>query len=304
MPEAAGEAWTKEARELLQRYDAGDLPAGIALMRVAMLAPDPAALRQLVERDGRSAGARAAHADRKAALLQILDETPDVWTTVHAVTSSVSHHMEPSRKTRRIAEIAAAFDRAVAASPEASVALYSLGRRDLLDRATGEIVAFIRALDLHGRDRMILDLGCGTGRMEEALAPLVRGIIGLDISVGMVALARRRTNGLDNADIRLSSGPGLSEIASNSMDCVLCIDVFPYIVLSAPSCPLNYFRSFQRVLKPGGDLLLLNYSYRNDEAADLRDLAALCGQTGFLLLRSGDRPFRHWDGRAFHLRRG
>ena len=53
----------------------------------------------------------------------------------------------------------------------------------------------------------------------------------------------------------------------------------------------------------GGDLVILNFSYRGSlvrDRSDLHDVAELCG-LGVLV--DGEHPFTHWDGTAFHLRR-
>src|SRR5207302_4006554 len=63
------------------------------------------------------------------------------------------------------------FDRAVAIAPEAAVALYSLGSAATLDRATGEIVDRCLEWRLLAPDTVALDIGCGIGRLEAALAP-------------------------------------------------------------------------------------------------------------------------------------
>ena len=76
-------------------------------------------------------------------------------------------------------------------SPEASVALYSLGDPAILAAATEEIVAWLVAERLLPADADVLDLGCGIGRVG-GVAPRCRSVLGLDVSAGMVAEATRR----------------------------------------------------------------------------------------------------------------
>jgi ubiquinone/menaquinone biosynthesis C-methylase UbiE len=66
------------------------------------------------------------------------------------------------------------------------VALYSLGSPDILDRATSEIVARLAEWELLRLDLMVLDIGCGIGRVERALAPHVGAITGIDVSPCMI----------------------------------------------------------------------------------------------------------------------
>ena len=72
------------------------------------------------------------------------------------------------------------------------MAAYSLGDTAVLAAATDEIVAWLVAMDLIGPDSDVLDFGCGIGRIAAAVAPRVRSVIGLDLSPGMIAEARRR----------------------------------------------------------------------------------------------------------------
>jgi cyclopropane fatty-acyl-phospholipid synthase-like methyltransferase len=78
-----------------------------------------------------------------------------------------------------------------------------------------------------------LDIGCGIGRMETALAGRLHRIVGVDISAEMVAEANRRTASLPNVEIRQTSGRDLSQFADGSFDLVLAIDSFPYLVGAA-----------------------------------------------------------------------
>lgn len=79
---------------------------------------------------------------------------------------------------------------------------------------------------------------------------------------------------------------------------MLAVDSFPYLVRAGVLEP--QLAEFARVLRPGGDLLVFNWSYRGDEAADAAEAA---GAPGFTCLRSSERPFKIWDATGFHLRR-
>src|SRR5215468_8155812 len=46
------------------------------------------------------------------------------------------------------------------------------------------------------------DLGCGTGRVSEALAPFVARVIAVDASAAMLNAARKRLHAFDNVDLR------------------------------------------------------------------------------------------------------
>ena len=55
------------------------------------------------------------------------------------------------------------------------------------------------------------------------------------------------------------------------------------------------------MLKPGGDLLILNFSYRRNLEQDRRDMAAMARGAGLSIVRNGTRDLTTWDGVTFHL---
>ena len=199
-----------------------------------------------------------------------------------------------------VARIAAFFDHAVRHSPEASVALYSLGDPAILAAATAEIVAWLEGQGVLRPGLDVLDLGCGIGRVAAALAPRCRSVLGLDVSAGMVAEARRRCADLPNLRFEQTDGQGLDALPAGAFDLVLAIDSFPYIVQAGTAD--RYAADAARVLRPSGALAVLNLSYRDDPAADIADAGRLAAANGFTLGVAGEAPFQVWDGTAFVLR--
>lgn len=195
-----------------------------------------------------------------------------------------------------VAATAALFDRLAAQEPEAAVAFYSLGDPALLAAATEELVEVVRGWTAV-EARAALDFGCGIGRVALALAPYAERVVGVDVSGAMVAEARRRAAGLANVAFEATDGRTMP-FADASFDLVLAVDSFPYLVRAGVLEAL--LAEMARVLKPGGDLLVFNWSYRGDAGADAVEAA---GAPDFACLRSGERPFAIWDATGFHLRR-
>ncbi|WP_375402318.1 class I SAM-dependent methyltransferase [uncultured Sphingomonas sp.] len=195
-----------------------------------------------------------------------------------------------------LAATAALFDRLAGEEPEAAVAFYSLGSPELLAAATAELVAVVRSW-VRVEDRAVLDFGCGIGRMATALAPDAERVVGVDISAGMIDQARKRAAGLANVAFETTSG-GTLPFPDAGFDLVIAVDSFPYLVRAGVT--EAQLAELARVLRPGGDLLVFNWSYRGDDAADAREAV---DAARFTVGRSGERPFAIWDGVGYHLRR-
>lgn len=215
--------------------------------------------------------------------------------------TAANHDASGPTPEQGIARIAAFFDRAVAHSPEASVALYSLGDPAILAAATAEIIEWLEAHAVLAPGKDILDLGCGFGRVAAVLAPRCRSVLGLDVSSGMVAEARRRQAGLANLRFAQTGGQDLAFLPDAAFDAVLAIDSFPYMVQAAVAA--RHVTDAGRILRPGGALAILNLSYRNDDDQDLADARDWAAATGLRLEVADPRPFRLWDGSGYVLRR-
>ena len=153
-----------------------------------------------------------------------------------------------------------------------------------------------------GETRVGLDLGCGIGRILAAIAPRLAFVHGTDIAPKMVETATRRLSGAKNVELHLGTGHDLAFLTDASVDVVVAVDVFPYIVQSGDALVRATFAEIARVLAPGGDFVLLNFSYRGDEARDVAEVRAHA-QGLFDERASPTRPFRLWNGTAFRMAR-
>lgn len=277
---------------VLQDYLEGQLSAPLALMRLLL--------------EGRSAEevtallASACRADRRLEPLHRLaqERQEGLRTLEHMVRAGADHAEHPDAATT-LAGNRAMFDRLVGISAEASVAAYSLADPALLAAATAELVTWLRESGLLAARPDILDLGCGIGRLTAALASEAGSALGIDLSPAMVEAARARHPGLH---FETCDGGDLSGLADRSFDLVLAVDVFPYIVQGGLDLASRMVSDAARVLRAGGTLLVLNFSYRGAEL-DRRDMPGLAAACGFAVEQNGVRAFTLWDGLVFRLRR-
>lgn len=111
--------------------------------------------------------------------------------------------------------------------------------------------------ELGGRSvDLLLDLGTGTGRMLEVLAPAYKRGIGIDSSREMLAVARARLAGagVAHAQVRLGDIAGLDSSAGPA-DVIVIHQVLHYF--DDPGRMLAQARS---VLKPGGEILIVDFA--------------------------------------------
>lgn len=96
------------------------------------------------------------------------------------------------------------------------------------------------------KDKLVLDLGCGSG---EELVPLRRRaarVIGLDISPDLIAIAeeRLRKDGID-AELRVASAYE-THLPGESVDVVFCMSILHHLQLERVK------QEIRRILKPDG----------------------------------------------------
>ena len=171
----------------------------------------------------------------------------------------------------------------------------------LLADSVGELVELLDHWGLLDPDSAVLDVGCGIGRLEAALAPRVASVTGVDNSPAMLEEARRRCGHLPNVRFALASGRDLEGIAAESVDLVLLIDTLPCLILSGSALAAKLCAESARVLAPGGSLFVLNATCGGDADADLAELTQLAEGAGLEFHRADWRPLRRWDAPAFQL---
>lgn len=164
-------------------------------------------------------------------------------------------------------------------------------------------LALVRSLARPRPSDVVLDLGCGNGHHLLALVPEVARGIGIDVSPGMIELARARVRSspwIDNLTFKVDDAEELKEIADQSIDLAICIGAFDHMLDKRA-----VLASIHRVLKFGGRFFCLTPDadyvwYRtiapvlgfatkhlsSDRMLTRDEFSALLDQAGFRRIRS------------------
>jgi ubiquinone/menaquinone biosynthesis C-methylase UbiE len=160
------------------------------------------------------------------------------WTTLRRVVTT------PSYKT---ADLRSFFDQcASTGSPE---------QHGDAQRLLEYRLALVRSLVQPRPTDVLLDVGCGNGHHLCALGPEVSRGIGIDISPGMIELARARFRGSHskaNLTFEVDDAEKLNGIANQSIDLAICIGAFEHMLDKRA-----VLASIYRVLKFGGRFFCL-----------------------------------------------
>jgi SAM-dependent methyltransferase len=99
-------------------------------------------------------------------------------------------------------------------------------------------------------DAVVLEIGCGLGRITRVLAARARSVVALDVSDEMLAQARAHNPDLGNVEWMLGDGRSLAPVPDASVDACVSVVVLQHV--PDPEIMLDYVRDLGRALRPGG----------------------------------------------------
>ncbi len=115
---------------------------------------------------------------------------------------------------------------------------------EAVDYMLGEL-----GVELRPRD-VVLEIGCGVGRITRVLAVRSQRVLALDVSDEMLARARDLNPNITNVHWMHGDGRTLTGVGDSSVDA--CISIVTLQHVPDPSITLGYVRELGRVLRPGG----------------------------------------------------
>jgi ubiquinone/menaquinone biosynthesis C-methylase UbiE len=169
-------------------------------------------------------------------------------------------------------------------------------------------LALVRSLARPRPTDVVLDLGCGNGHHLFGLGPEIARGIGIDVSPGMIELARARLRsspGRANLTFEVDEAAALKGIAEQSIDLAICIGAFEHMLDKRAVLASTY-----RVLKFGGRFFcltpdadyvwyrtiapLLGFATKHlssDRMLTYDEFSALLDQAGFCRVRAAPWTF-------------
>lgn len=143
----------------------------------------------------------------------------------------------------------ATWNKLTPSSDDAKMAVAGHANEEELDQSALVTVSILEQfIEINSAD-VVLEIGCGVGRVGKILSNKCSKWIGTDISGNMLKYAAQRLKGITNIELLELSTVGLKEIPDNSVDVVYCTVVFMHLY---EWDRYKYVQESFRVLKPNG----------------------------------------------------
>jgi ubiquinone/menaquinone biosynthesis C-methylase UbiE len=120
------------------------------------------------------------------------------------------------------------------------------------DREIDHIMEYLRDKRIPVRGGAMLDFGCGVGRLTQACSRHFDKCVGIDISEGMIKLAREFNAHNDKCEFAVNNSTDLAAYGPDSFDMIYSNIVFQHI---PPVYSKGYIREFLRVIRNGGVII-------------------------------------------------
>ena len=126
------------------------------------------------------------------------------------------------------------------------------------------------------RCKTALDIGCGTGEFSRLLAKRVEKVVAIDLSPGMIEVAKQRSRQLSNIDFQVADVLQW-ELPTENFDVIVSIATLHHLPVE------SLLPNLKAALKPGGRLVILDLLEQENLRDRLSDFIAVplnwCFQT-------------------------
>jgi len=119
-----------------------------------------------------------------------------------------------------------------------------------------QFYAFTEPINNLNNNMKFLDFGCGPGRIVKTVAPNVKEYVGVDVSAGLLEMARNHHKEYNNVSFFKGNGTDLKIFGDNEFDYLYERLVFIHI---PKDWIVGYIAEFFRVLKVGGILYIPDF---------------------------------------------
>jgi ubiquinone/menaquinone biosynthesis C-methylase UbiE len=149
--------------------------------------------------------------------------------------------------------------------------------------------------ELLSKDKVVLDVACGIGRLAKFIAPKVKQYVGVDFSAGMIAKAKERYKDYSNVSFFHNDGKSIGVLDDSAFDVAVCFLAFQHMTKAITKL---YVDEVHRVLRSGGvfvtDIPRLDY-YKDDKFAFRKD------ETNLLFEKYSNTKYRPETGEAYFV---
>jgi ubiquinone/menaquinone biosynthesis C-methylase UbiE len=112
------------------------------------------------------------------------------------------------------------------------------------------IDTFLKARNVEPAALVVLEIGCGAGRMSRALASRVKQVFAYDVSEEYVRIAKEKNSHLDNVTFTVNDGVSFPEIDNESIDFVFSGWTMQH--MPTKDIVIKNISEIARVLRKGG----------------------------------------------------
>jgi ubiquinone/menaquinone biosynthesis C-methylase UbiE len=124
---------------------------------------------------------------------------------------------------------------------------------EFFQRGEGIMKAFmgrIEKLNYPKERNVALEFGCGAGRLLRFASPHFQKVIGIDISDGMIDLAKKYQASYTNIEYHVNKRPDLSIIRDSSVDFIYTHHVLQHVPKKSEQ--IAFIKEFQRIMTQNG----------------------------------------------------